>query len=477
MKNKKTREFQPEIDLSIAGISRKTIDKIVAAWHESGNPPPRIRSYIPPEDEERLISLMTECIREEGGDISRQAKVVHLGMIYINLSKKGKERFLRILARSFDVDTVILDEKISTLRAAKNDTDRIQAELMLRDALVPPRVKLLRQLIKLPNGFIFLKDMRRDLLPMIKSIPRLKKLDIDIENLLSSYFDVNLLDLREISWNSPAALLEKLMEYEEVHEIHSWDDLKHRLFTDHRVFAFFHFRMPNDPLIFVEVALVNGMPGSIQKLLDVNAPANDPAQADTAIFYSISNTQKGLAGISFGNFLIKRVVKKLSDELPNLKTFATLSPIPRFCQWLYPYLQGGGDPFFPAKESEKICELSGRKDASEGLLEIIKDEYWYKNAENEKVLKKPLMRLCAHYLIHVKRGKRAFDPVAHFHLSNGAKIQHIHWMADVSKKGIKQSCGMMLNYHYRLNKIVLNHETYFTTGEVYASKDTLSWLK
>jgi len=477
MKKTKSKEFQPEIDLSIAGISRKTIDKIVTAWQESGNPPPRIRPDIPPEDEERLKNLMTECIREEGGDISRQAKVVHLGMIYINLSKKGKERFLRILARSFDVDTVILDEKIGALRAANNDKERIEAELMLRDALVPPRVKLLRQLIKLPNGFIFLKDMRRDLIPMIKSIPRLKKLDTDIEILLSSYFDVNLLDLKEISWNSPATLLEKLMEYEEVHEINSWEDLKHRLFTDHRMFAFFHFRMPNDPLIFLEVALANGMPGSIQKLLDVNAPAIDPKKADTAVFYSISNTQKGLAGISFGNFLIKRVVKKLSDELPNLKTFATLSPIPRFCQWLHPYLKEGGDPLFSTNESKKICELSGRKDSGEGFLEMINDNFWYKNPENEKVLKRPLMRLCTHYLIRVKKGERALDPVAHFHLSNGAKIQHINWMADVSKKGISQSCGIMVNYHYRLNKIVLNHETYLTTGEVYASKDTLSWLK
>ncbi|NQV02960.1 MAG: malonyl-CoA decarboxylase family protein [Bacteroidia bacterium] len=453
------------------------MDQIITAWEKSGNPPPIINPDILSEDKKSLINLMKECINEEGGDMSRKVKVVHLGMIYISLSKKGKERFLRILARNLDVDTVLLDEKISILRSSKNETERIKAELMLRKALIPPRVVLLRHLIKLPNGFIFLKDMRRDLLPMIKSIPRLKKLDIDIENLLSAYFDVNLLDLQEITWNSPAALLEKLMEYEEVHKIHSWEDLKHRLFTDHKVFAFFHFRMPNDPLIFLEVALVNGMPGSIRKLLDVHAPVTDPAQADTAIFYSISNTQKGLAGISYGNFLIKRVVENLSKELPNLKTFATLSPIPRFCQWLYSYLQDGGDGLFSTNEANRICKFSGKRYAREGLLEMINSDSWYKSGEKEKILKKPLMRLCTHYLIHVKRGKGAFDPVAHFHLSNGAKIQHIHWMADVSNKGIKQSCGIMLNYHYRLNKIVQNHETYLTTGEVYASKDARSWLK
>ena len=477
MKKKKPNISQPEIDLSIAGISRKTIDKIVTAWKESGNPPPKIHPDMLPEDEKSLINLMTECIKEEGGDISRQAKVVHLGMIYINLSQKGKGKFLRILARNFDVDTDLLDERIRKLRTAGNETERIEAELSLLDALIPPRVKLLRQLIKLPNGFIFLKDMRSDLIPMIKSIPRLKKLDTDIENLLSAYFDVNLLDLQEISWNSPASLLEKLMEYEKVHKILSWEDLKHRLFTDHRVFAFFHFRMPNDPLIFVEVALGNGMPGNIQKLLDVKAPANDPAESDTAIFYSISNTQKGLTGISYGNFLIKRVVQHLSEELPNLKTFATLSPIPGFYQWLYAYLQEGGDPLVTANESTKICNLSGKRNSREGLLEILKDEYWYRNTEKEKILKKPLMRLCAHYLINIKRGKKAFDPVAHFHLSNGAKIQNIHWMADISKKGISKSCGIMLNYHYRLNKIELNHESYLATGNVYASKDARSWLK
>ncbi|MBE0648664.1 MAG: malonyl-CoA decarboxylase [Bacteroidales bacterium] len=477
MKNQKDHGSNPVIDLSITGISQKAIAKIVTTWEESGSPPPVIHPDILPQDKANLITLMHECISEEGGDISRQAKVAHLGLIYIGSSKKGKERLLRILARNFDVDTMVLDEKIGILRSAKNEAERVRAELMLREALIPPRVKLLRHLIKLPNGFIFLKDMRRDLLPMIKSIPRLKKLDIDLENLLSAYFDVNLLDLQEITWNSPAALLEKLMEYEKVHKIHSWEDLKHRLFTDHRVFAFFHFRMPNDPLIFLEVALVNGMPGSIQKLLDVHAPVTDPAQADTAIFYSISNTQKGLAGISYGNFLIKRVVENLSSELPNLKTFATLSPIPCFRQWLYTYLQEGGDILLPANETKKICGLAGKSHAAEGLLEILRNDSWTKSEEKEKTLRRPLMRLCAHYLIHVKRGMRAFDPVAHFHLSNGAKIQHIHWMADVSKKGIRQSCGIMLNYHYRLNKIVQNHETYLKTGEVYASKDARSWLK
>lgn len=474
---KKNEPIKIDIDLSIAGISRRTIEKIISAWHESGNAPPVIRPDLPEEDVLRLIGLMTDCIKEEGGEISRQAKVVHLGLIYIKLSKKGKERFLKILTQRFDVDTDQLDQKINQLKSVQTDEEKVKAELELRNALIPPRMKLLRQLITLPNGFIFLKDMRRDLLPMIRSIPRLKKLDIDIKSLLISYFDVNLLDLREITWESPAAMLEKLMEYEAVHEIASWNDLKHRLFTDRRVYAFFHFRMPNDPLIFVEVALVNGMPGSIQKLLDVNTKPNDPTKSDTAIFYSISNTQKGLAGISFGNFLIKRVVKKLTSELPNIRVFATLSPIPLFMKWLLPYLEEGGDTFFKKHEEENICRISGNTDPAAGLLEILASKGWSESEEISEAIKKPLMRLCAHYLIYVKKGKRAFDPVAHFHLSNGAKIQHIHWLGDVSEKGMLQSAGIMLNYHYRLNKIPANHENYMATGEVYASKDARSWLE
>jgi len=478
MKNNDDKNIKIEIDPSIAGISRKTINNIIKVWHESGNALSVISPNVPDKDKDILLQQISDCIKEEGGEISRQAKVVHLAMTYINLSLKGKKRFLNILACYFDVDINALDEKIKNLKASKNDEELIRAELMLRDALIPPRVKFLRQLITLPNGFIFLKDMRKDLLPMIKTAPRLKKLSNDIRNLLTTYFDVNLLDLKEITWNSPAVLLEKLMEYEAVHKIASWKDMKHRLYTDRRVFAFFHNKMPNEPLIFVEVALVNGMSDNIQKLIDINVKAEDPCKADTAIFYSISSTQKGLEGISFGNFLIKRVVKKLSNEFENLKIFATLSPIPLFRRWLTTYLQNGGNNLFKPEEEKKICMLSGNENASIGLLEILNIKNWHKNKEIPEIIKKPLMRLCAHYLINVKYGNeyKAYDPVANFHLSNGAKIEHIHWLADISKKGIKQSAGIMLNYHYRPDKIAINHENYLTNGKIHTSSDAKSWL-
>ena len=478
MRFKKTdTESLFNVELSIAGISRETIQKIRNAWIESGNPPPKIRADVPTEDEEQLIQLMSDCIKEKGGEISRRAKVLHLGMIYIHLNLEGKEKFLRILARKFDVDTRKLNQRIELLKEAKSNQERIEAELNLREALVPPRVKLLRQLMTLPNGFIFLKDMRKDLLPLVRSIPRLKKLDGDLKNLLISYFDVNLLDMQIVNWDSPASTLEKLMEYEAVHEIQSWNDLKNRMFTDRRVYAFFHYRMPNDPLIFMEVALVNGIAKSIQELLDLKAPTIYPPEANTAIYYSISSTQKGLSGISFGNFLIKRAVKNLNDELPNIKTFATLSPIPRFMEWLISYLKEGGDPLLKKKECKQISVLGKKSDPIKSLLNLIKSKSWHKDESKCSVLKKPLMRLCTYYLITVKRKDRAFDPVANFHLSNGAKIQHINWLGDTSEKGVKQSAAMMVNYHYRLNKIAENHEQYMKDGEVYASKEVMSHLK
>jgi malonyl-CoA decarboxylase len=477
MKNIEKYILQFGSDPAIAGTSEKMIRNIIKAWTETGKEFPEIRPNLPKKDKEILVKLISDCIKEKGGEISRQAKIISVALIYLNLSLHGKERFLEMLAHDFDVDIEILDENIHKLKDAVNDEELINAEILLRDSLIPPRVKLMRQLITLPNGLIFLKDMRSDLLS-IKSAPRLKKLSDDLKALLITYFDVNLLDLQEITWNSPAVLLERLMEYEAVHEISSWKALKHRLQTDHRVFAFTHYRMPNDPLIFVEVALVKGLADNIIKLIDVKVKAGDPNKMDTAIFYSISSTQKGLEGISFGNFLIKRVVKKLSAEYPNLKTFATLSPIPQFRNWLTIYLQKGNDPMFKQNEEERICALPGNKNPAIKLLDILNKKDWHLNEEIVDCIKKPLMRLCLHYLSNAKRGKSifAYDPVANFHLSNGAKIEKIHWLADSSKKGMAQSAGIMLNYHYRPDKIELNHENYMSNGSIHISiKERALW--
>ncbi len=470
--------FKIEEDPAIAGISRRTIKNIIKEWHETGHELAVIRPTLPNTDKKLLLHLIHECLKDEGGEISRQAKVIHVAMTYINLSPHGKWRFLELLANNFDVDFATLYKQIHKQQTAKTDEEKAYIELQLRESLVPSRMKFLRQLITLPNGFIFLKDMRRDLLPIIKTNARLKKLSDDIKSLLATYFDINLLDLIEIKWNSPAVMLERLMEYEAVHEISSWKELKHRLLTDHRVFAFVHYKMPNEPLIFIEVALVKGMSNNIQKLIDVKIKPGDPHKADTAIFYSISSTQRGLDGISFGNFLIKRVVQRLSLEYTNLTTFATLSPAPLFRSWLSAFLQFSGENLLKPLEEEAIIALSGNKNPSLGILDLLNIRKWYDNDDISQTLKAPLMRLCANYLFNVKQKKvkRAYDPVANFHLSNGAKIEHINWLADISKKGISQSAGIMMNYHYRPDKIFINHENYLTDGTIHASSDARSWL-
>ena len=243
------------------------------------------------------------------------------------------------------------------------------AEAELRQALVAPRVRLLTQFNSLNQGVKFLVDMRSELIE-IASEPALQALDRDFQSLLVAWFDIGFLDLARITWQTPAALLEKLIEYEAVHQIRSWDDLKNRLDSDRRCYGFFHPRMPDEPLIFVEVALVSGMAGNIQQLLDEYAPAENPRSADTAIFYSISNCQRGLAGVGFGDFLIKRVVDDLARDLPNLKAFATLSPIPDFGLWLEERLVAGDEDLLLEAEVRALKSIA-RSDSATGALKAL----------------------------------------------------------------------------------------------------------
>ena len=306
-------------------------------------------------------------------------------------------------------------------------------------------------------------------------IPILRKLDADLKRLLSSWFDIGLLDLKEITWQSPASLLEKLIEYEAVHEIQSWTDMKNRLDSDRQCCAFFHNKMPDEPLIFVEVALVNEISGSIQELLNEEAKTINPEEANTAVFYSISNAQEGLAGINLGNFLIKRVVKELSNKLKGLKHFVTLSPIPYFRKWLDPILLKGDTSILNLSEIEAIKSITDNKNASKGLLELLNSD-WNEDPGTSKMLKPILMRLGAYYLLHMKKGGKTFDPVANFHLTNGARIERINWLGDTSGKGMDESAGIMVNYYYKLSEIEKNHELYITESQVNASRDVRKWL-
>jgi malonyl-CoA decarboxylase len=253
-----------------------------------------------------------------------------------------------------------------------------------------------------------------------------------------------------------------------VHAIRSWDDLKNRLGDDRRCYAYFHPRMPEEPLIFVQVALVKGMSDSIQGLLDEDAPPGDPEDADTAIFYSISNCHLGLAGVNFGNFLIKRVVDDLARELPNIKTFATLSPIPGFRQWVREHANGDQMTLFDDSEFQSLETLTGVADPIAAIESLLEQPDWMSRSDLTSVLEPILMRLCARYLVQSRDGQRARNRVAHFHLSNGARIERIDWLADTSPRGLKESAGLMVNYRYKLADIEKNHEAYTGKGEVTA---------
>ena len=428
-----------------------------------------VRPDLPDEDLARLRQQIDDCLEARGGEVSARARAADLGRIYLDLSDLGKGRFLGTLSEHYGVDRGLLTQAITAIQHSEADADYLEAEQRLRDTLVPPRVKLLRHFNGLSDGVKFLVDLRADLIRLSRSDPSLKPLDRELCDLLTSWFDVGFLELKRITWDAPAALLEKLVDYEAVHQIRSWSDLKNRLKSDRRCYAFFHPSMPNEPLIFVEIALVDGMAGNIQNLLDEQAPDQDPRTANTAIFYSISNTQKGLAGVSFGNFLIKQVVGDLTRDFRNLKTFATLSPIPGFRAWLDAAHESETPRLTPGEaRSLATCLLGGQTPVD--LAAILDQSDWANDPELAGVLEPILLRLCASYLL--REGPAtigAMDPVAHFHLTNGARIERINWLADRSPKGVRQAAGMMVNYVYKLADIEVNHEAYRGEGKIPAS--------
>lgn len=408
-------------------------------------------------DVDSLVLKMNECLNPKGGEVSARKNTVSLGNLYLSLSEAGQIKFLQTLAEKFNPDKTKIDEEIKVYKKNQDSESSYKFEQDLIKVLESPRSKILKQFISLPEGLKFIVDMRSDVLKLKNQYKSLSPLENELKSILCTLVDVDLLDLHQITWDSPASLLEKLIKYEAVHKISSWGDLKNRLDSDHLCFAFFHYKIPNEPLIFVEVALMNEIADSIQHVLDESVPSSDPSSASTAIFYSISNTQTGLSGISLGNFLIKRVVEKLSQEFKSVKVYATLSPVPGFTKWL------------KNQDVALLGKLNIKQSGTE-ILESIKT-----NIECEK---QSLLKLCTHYLLKVKSsGGGAYDPVAHFHLSNGASIKQINWMADTSEKGISQSAGIMVNYLYELPKIDNNHENYMINKVISHSKKVSAMLK
>jgi malonyl-CoA decarboxylase len=410
---------------------------------------------LPERDAARLRDVITDLLRLHD-TMTQRAEAAAVADAYVALSDDGRRNFLFMLARDFWTDPQTVDDAIAALATADN---RRAAERSLRDALVPPADRLLRLLTGLEGGVKFIVDLRADTLRVAGGHAALGDLDRELKAQLAMLFDVGLLALRRITWDAPAALLEKLIAYEAVHAINSWDDLKNRLDSDRRCYAFFHPAMPDEPLVFVEIALTRGIATTLSPLLDARAPELELEHADTAVFYSISNCQPGLAGVNLGTALIKQVVEALRIDLPQIHRFVTLSPIPGFRAWVENELGGEGGglsagerALLPAEPARVWARLS--------------DAEW----DADEAIRPALLALCARYLTTTREG-RAADPVANFHLSNGASVERINWRADVSPTGRTRSFGVMANYLYEPDHIAVRAEAYTTKGAVPMSSE------
>lgn len=454
--------------------SRAAVRQLWKGW--TRNAKTRIARLDPdlPTDELAVVRRHVDaCLSGRGGQVTARARAAELGRAYLDLSDVGKQRFFALLASHYGPDLqAIRGTAAGFIEACDEDGDVRAVHARLQAAMRSPRLELLKQFNSLEQGIKFLVDLRSDLIDVRAATestdPELIAFDRELRDLLASWFDVGFLTLSRITWDAPASLLEKLVRYEAVHAIRGTEDMRNRLQSDRRCYAFFHPNMPNEPLIFVEVALTDGIASNVHDLLNQQRETKDPGQADTAIFYSISNAQAGLAGVGFGDFLIKRVVNELTHELPRLKTFATLSPIPGFRSWLFSRFDENVD-VLTAAEHTAINKVSDS--APPEVLE------WFFDKRAEKVdpalaaaVKPVLMRLCAAYLTSVRKDRggrlRAVDSVAHFHLTNGARVERLNWRADLSRRGLSQSAGLMVNYLYKLPDIERNHEAYRDKGDI-----------
>ncbi len=399
---------------------------------------------------------LCEALLSGRGEASGTALAREVLQNYAALDQAGKLSFFSALADQFGPDRAKLGQAVEAW--AKEPSDERSAAIHY--ASEPRRQEVFRRLNRAPGGTAALVDMREDLLKLLRANPALKIVDRDFVHLLNSWFNRGFLVLRRIDWSSPAVVLEKIIRYEAVHQIHDWNDLRRRIDPpDRRCYAFFHPALVDEPLIFVEVALSADMPGAVQPLLAEERTPTALAKATTATFYSISNCQQGLAGVSFGNFLIKQVVEELRRELPGVSTFVTLSPVPGFLKWL--------------RDNAQLLPDNDRT-----VLDGLDDPLWPQDEDFAARAKALLEPLAAYYFLEARTpGNRPVDPVARFHLGNGARLERIDWLGDTSPKGLSESAGLMVNYLYDLDQIERNHEAFANTGEVVASGPVRRLLK
>ncbi len=415
-----------------------------------------VRTVVPPPNEAarahrhatRVIDAWRELLSDRG-EVSGAAIARVALDAYRDLEVAYLPEFFSLLAAEFAPAEVALRDAAERYLAQPTAAHLLQ----LQQAAASPRQELFRRLNQAPHGTSTLVNAREHLQMGLNRHPAWHVIDTDLVHLFNSWFNRGFLTLQRIDWHTPAIVLEKLIKHEAVHEISGWRDLRRRLQADRRCFAFFHPALPEEPLIFIEVALVRGISSSIQPLLDTEAPVTAPEKADTAVFYSITNCQPGLRGVSFGNLLIKQVAQKLGEEFPRIKTFSTLSPIPGFAAWLA--REAGVIPARPAQN----------------VLHALATTEWHLQPELAATLKQALVPLCAHYLLHAMRDGAPADPVARFHLGNGARAERLNWLADTSKRGLKNCAGMMINYVYHLDQIEDNHEAYVREQRVAATHE------
>ncbi len=408
---------------------------------------------------EETFESMCRALVSSRGEASGVALARRILDYYKNADDEEKDAIFSFLATGFAPDPGAI--QAAAKQYLENASPLALDHLAL--SVESKRQELLRRLNLAPGGTAALVRMREDLLPRLH--PDLAPVDRDFVHLFNSWFNRGFLVLVRIAWSTPASILEKIIAYEAVHEIKGWEDLRRRLDPhDRRCFAFFHPALVDEPLIFVEVALGNEIPGSIQTLLESDGgPENADPEPAVAVFYSISNCQKGLRGISFGNFLIKQVVEDLTKELPSLRTFVTLSPVPAFKSWFYRAFDSGGLPYLTEPQKRQI--------------EKMRSEGWSEDEEVQDELGPAISAAAAHYFLLAKdRSGKPLDPVARFHLGNGARLERINWLGDTSEKGVQQALSLMVNYRYDLRDIERNHEAYVNNGTVTASKSVRSLL-
>ncbi|WP_341487034.1 malonyl-CoA decarboxylase [Pararhizobium sp. A13] len=405
------------------------------------------------------LQTLCEMLLSSRGEASGMALAAEILERWGSLESDGAQTFLHMLHEKFGPDMTKLDQAIENYRTDKSSA----AIIALHQAAEPRRQELLRRLNHAPNGTAKLVGMRQQLLSSKEQSAEYHALDADFTHLFGSWFNRGFLTLRPIDWSTPAYILEKIIKYEAVHEIAGWEELRRRLApADRRCFAFFHPRLADEPLVFVEVALTRSVPRAIGDVLDEGREQINADEATTAVFYSISNCQDGLRGISFGNFLIKQVVEDLRRDLPGLKNFVTLSPVPGFARWLAKSRSSAAAPL-PSGVREKLM--------------LLDDSKWADDESTAIEMERVLLPLAARYfLIERTPEGRPVDPVARFHLGNGARLERLNFLGDRSTKAMQQAHGLMVNYLYKLDDIVANHEALAQRGEVIASPAVKSLL-